>query len=131
MPILQRHPAFGKMVTGDGEPYRYLVESIRKFPPPDLFSEMIRDAGFARVTSRSLTAALPTSIPPGRSEAPLFAALRHSLHLVHVGFVLMREGVFALIPKRQVPTVLHPLLWILAAMARRMPAIAAPGMSRR
>lgn len=49
----------------------------------------------------------------------MFAALRHSLHLVHVGFVLMREGVFALIPKRQVPTVLHPLLWILAAMARR------------
>ena len=26
----------------------------------------------------------------------MFAALRHSLHLVHVGFVLMREGVFAL-----------------------------------
>jgi demethylmenaquinone methyltransferase/2-methoxy-6-polyprenyl-1,4-benzoquinol methylase len=48
-------PPLGKMVTGDGEPYRYLVESIRKFPPPDLFSEMIRDAGFARVTSRSLT----------------------------------------------------------------------------
>lgn len=49
----------------------------------------------------------------------MFAALRHSLHLVHVGFVLMREGVFALIPKRQVPAILHPLLWILAAMARR------------
>ena len=28
-------PAMGKVVTGDGEPYRYLVESIRKFPPPD------------------------------------------------------------------------------------------------
>eukprot|EP01037_Dinobryon_pediforme_P002477 gene2477-2516_t len=25
-------PAIGKAVTGDGEPYRYLVESIRKFP---------------------------------------------------------------------------------------------------
>lgn len=48
-------PPLGKMVTGDGEPYQYLVESIRKFPPPDLFSDMIREAGFARVTSRSLT----------------------------------------------------------------------------
>ncbi len=43
------------MVTGDGEPYRYLVESIRQFPRPDAFSEMIREAGFARVSHRSLT----------------------------------------------------------------------------
>jgi demethylmenaquinone methyltransferase / 2-methoxy-6-polyprenyl-1,4-benzoquinol methylase len=42
-------PALGKVVTGDGAPYRYLVESIRKFPPPDLFSGMIGEAGFARV----------------------------------------------------------------------------------
>ena len=27
-------PAMGKVVTGDGAAYRYLVESIRKFPPP-------------------------------------------------------------------------------------------------
>ena len=36
-------------MTGDGGPYRYLVESIRKFPSADSFAEMIRDAGFARV----------------------------------------------------------------------------------
>jgi ubiquinone biosynthesis protein len=48
----------------------------------------------------------------------LFAAIRHSLHLIHVGYVLMREGVFALVPKRQVPTLLHPLLWLLSALAR-------------
>jgi demethylmenaquinone methyltransferase / 2-methoxy-6-polyprenyl-1,4-benzoquinol methylase len=48
-------PPLGKMVTGDGEPYRYLVESIRQFPRPDAFSEMIREAGFARVSHRSLT----------------------------------------------------------------------------
>jgi demethylmenaquinone methyltransferase / 2-methoxy-6-polyprenyl-1,4-benzoquinol methylase len=41
-------PAIGKVVTGDGRPYRYLVESIRKFPSPDLFAEMIAGAGFAR-----------------------------------------------------------------------------------
>ena len=42
-------PAMGKVVTGDGAAYRYLVESIRKFPPPERFAEMIREAGFARV----------------------------------------------------------------------------------
>jgi demethylmenaquinone methyltransferase / 2-methoxy-6-polyprenyl-1,4-benzoquinol methylase len=41
-------PAIGKVVTGDGSPYRYLVESIRTFPSPDLFAGMIADAGFAR-----------------------------------------------------------------------------------
>ena len=42
-------PAIGKVVTGDGAAYRYLVESIRKFPSPDQFADMIRQAGFARV----------------------------------------------------------------------------------
>jgi len=43
-------PTLGRMVTGDGEAYRYLVESIRRFPPPDAFAQMMRDAGFARVS---------------------------------------------------------------------------------
>jgi demethylmenaquinone methyltransferase/2-methoxy-6-polyprenyl-1,4-benzoquinol methylase len=42
-------PAMGKVVTGDGGAYRYLVESIRKFPPPERFADMIREGGFARV----------------------------------------------------------------------------------
>mgnify|MGYP001256719983 CR=1 FL=1 len=45
-------PRIGKMVAGDGEPYRYLVESIRKFPNQDNFAAMIRKAGFDRVTWR-------------------------------------------------------------------------------
>jgi demethylmenaquinone methyltransferase/2-methoxy-6-polyprenyl-1,4-benzoquinol methylase len=48
-------PAIGKAVTGDGAPYRYLVESIRSFPDQLRFSEMIRGAGFERVEHRSLT----------------------------------------------------------------------------
>ncbi|GGH06257.1 ubiquinone/menaquinone biosynthesis C-methyltransferase UbiE [Alsobacter metallidurans] len=48
-------PALGKVVTGDGEPYRYLVESIRKFPRPAVFSAMIREAGFGRVTDRPMS----------------------------------------------------------------------------
>lgn len=48
-------PAVGKVVTGDGDPYRYLVESIRKFPPPQKFENMISQAGFARTSHRMLT----------------------------------------------------------------------------
>ncbi len=49
----------------------------------------------------------------------MFAGLRHSLHLIHVGTVLMREGVFALIPRASVPVPLRPLAWLLAVLARR------------
>ena len=48
-------PAIGKAVTGDGESYRYLVESIRKFPDQENFAAMIRKAGFARVSFRNYT----------------------------------------------------------------------------
>ncbi|SUB03167.1 Ubiquinone/menaquinone biosynthesis methyltransferase ubiE [Pannonibacter phragmitetus] len=48
-------PAMGQAVTGDGEPYRYLVESIRKFPNQERFAQMIRTAGFERVTYRNYT----------------------------------------------------------------------------
>ena len=43
-------PPIGKLVTGDSQPYQYLVESIRKFPAPAAFSAMIASAGFRRVT---------------------------------------------------------------------------------
>ena len=42
-------PPMGRIVTGDREPYQYLVESIRKFPAPAEFSAMIARAGFKRV----------------------------------------------------------------------------------
>jgi demethylmenaquinone methyltransferase/2-methoxy-6-polyprenyl-1,4-benzoquinol methylase len=48
-------PAIGRAVTGDAEAYRYLVESIRKFPKPPAFAEMIRKAGFRRVSHQPLT----------------------------------------------------------------------------
>jgi demethylmenaquinone methyltransferase / 2-methoxy-6-polyprenyl-1,4-benzoquinol methylase len=48
-------PAIGKIVTGDGEPYRYLVESIRRFPTPERFADMIGEAGFARVETTRLS----------------------------------------------------------------------------
>ncbi|MGJ4941129.1 bifunctional demethylmenaquinone methyltransferase/2-methoxy-6-polyprenyl-1,4-benzoquinol methylase UbiE [Bradyrhizobium sp. HKCCYLS1011] len=48
-------PQLGRAVTGDAESYRYLVESIRKFPNPSLFGEMISNAGFSRVSWRILS----------------------------------------------------------------------------
>jgi demethylmenaquinone methyltransferase / 2-methoxy-6-polyprenyl-1,4-benzoquinol methylase len=48
-------PPLGRVVTGDAESYQYLVESIRKFPRPNAFAEMIRAAGFSRVSWQSLS----------------------------------------------------------------------------
>ena len=48
-------PAIGKVVAGDGAAYRYLVESIRQFPPPETFAGMIEAAGFKRVEFTRLT----------------------------------------------------------------------------
>jgi demethylmenaquinone methyltransferase / 2-methoxy-6-polyprenyl-1,4-benzoquinol methylase len=48
-------PPLGRAVTGDGESYRYLVESIRKFPRPGAFAEMIGAAGFSRVGWQSFS----------------------------------------------------------------------------
>ena len=57
-------------VAGDAEPYRYLVESIRRFPNQARFAAMIERAGFARVDlPQSLRRASPRSIPAGSSEA--------------------------------------------------------------
>lgn len=39
-------PRIGQMIAGDAESYRYLVESIRRFPPMPEFEAMIRRAGF-------------------------------------------------------------------------------------
>ncbi len=41
-------PRLGQLIAGDADSYRYLVESIRKFPPMPQFEQMIRHAGFVR-----------------------------------------------------------------------------------
>jgi demethylmenaquinone methyltransferase/2-methoxy-6-polyprenyl-1,4-benzoquinol methylase len=42
-------PKIGKAVAQDEDSYRYLVESIRRFPPMPVFKGMIEKAGFAQV----------------------------------------------------------------------------------
>jgi demethylmenaquinone methyltransferase / 2-methoxy-6-polyprenyl-1,4-benzoquinol methylase len=48
-------PALGRAVTGDAESYRYLVESIRRFPKPEAFAAILRTAGFRRVSFAQMT----------------------------------------------------------------------------
>lgn len=64
MPILDRLyelysfnviPRLGQLVAGSGDPYRYLVESIARFPNQDAFVALIAQAGFRRVQYRNLT----------------------------------------------------------------------------
>jgi demethylmenaquinone methyltransferase / 2-methoxy-6-polyprenyl-1,4-benzoquinol methylase len=51
-------PRIGKIVADDEESYRYLVESIRRFPKPEEFRAMIADAGFVRTKAETLLGGL-------------------------------------------------------------------------
>ncbi len=42
-------PKLGKLIAQDEDSYRYLIESIRRFPPMPEFAAMIRSAGFVSV----------------------------------------------------------------------------------
>lgn len=48
-------PTLGGIVAGDAQSYRYLVESIRRFPKPEDFAALMRAAGFARVSHQRIT----------------------------------------------------------------------------
>jgi demethylmenaquinone methyltransferase/2-methoxy-6-polyprenyl-1,4-benzoquinol methylase len=48
-------PRLGSMVAGDADAYRYLAESIRRFPSQTRFAKMIATAGFSRVKFRNMT----------------------------------------------------------------------------
>jgi demethylmenaquinone methyltransferase/2-methoxy-6-polyprenyl-1,4-benzoquinol methylase len=48
-------PMLGRVVAQDAEAYRYLHESIRRFPPQRELAERMRRAGFARVSWRNMT----------------------------------------------------------------------------
>ena len=51
-------PRLGAAVTGDADAYRYLVESIRRFPPQEELARRFEKAGFARVDWRNLSAGI-------------------------------------------------------------------------
>lgn len=51
-------PWIGGLVSGNKEAYRYLPASVRAFPAPEKFCDMIKDAGFRSVRFRTLTLGL-------------------------------------------------------------------------
>ena len=53
-------PRVGKVVAHDEESYRYLVESIRRFPKPAAFKAMVADAGFVRAHAEPMLGGLVT-----------------------------------------------------------------------
>jgi demethylmenaquinone methyltransferase/2-methoxy-6-polyprenyl-1,4-benzoquinol methylase len=48
-------PTLGRIVADDADAYRYLVESIRRFPRPQAFADMMQAAGFRRVSFRPMS----------------------------------------------------------------------------
>ena len=53
-------PKVGKVVADDEESYRYLVESIRRFPKPAAFKAMVTQAGFIRANAEPMLGGLVT-----------------------------------------------------------------------
>ena len=53
-------PKVGRVVTDDEESYRYLVESIRRFPRPPVFKAMVAEAGFVRANAEPMLGGLVT-----------------------------------------------------------------------
>ena len=45
----------GKLIVGDSDSYKYLVESIRKFPNQEDFLDMLKNAGFENSKYRNLS----------------------------------------------------------------------------
>lgn len=53
-------PRIGKAIADDEASYRYLVESIRRFPRPDAFKRMVAEAGFVRPAAEPMLGGLVT-----------------------------------------------------------------------
>ena len=53
-------PRIGKVIADDEASYRYLVESIRRFPGPEAFRHMVADAGFVRASAEPMLGGLVT-----------------------------------------------------------------------
>ena len=53
-------PRIGKTIARDEDSYRYLAESIRRFPRPDAFRRTVADAGFVRAAAEPMLGGLVT-----------------------------------------------------------------------
>ena len=53
-------PKLGKAIADDEASYKYLVESIQRFPRPEQFRAMVSDAGFVRAAAEPMLGGLVT-----------------------------------------------------------------------
>ena len=82
-------PFFGRIVARDAESYRYLHESIRRFPPQRDLAERMRKAGFANVAWRDMTLGVVALHRAGASE--MLRALRNTWRLLRMALSLARH----------------------------------------
>jgi len=47
-------PTFGRVLVGDGKPYRYLVDSIKMHPDQETFKSMMQDAGYVHANYENM-----------------------------------------------------------------------------
>ena len=65
-------PLIGRLISGDGAPYEYLIESIRLHPDQEALKSMIEDAGLRQVAYRNFLSgvcALHSAVKPGLRDA--------------------------------------------------------------
>ncbi len=63
-------PRIGKAVADDEASYRYLVESIRRFPRPPAFAAMIEQAGVVRARFEPMLGGLVALTTAGKFKGP-------------------------------------------------------------
>ena len=119
-------PPLGRAVTGDAESYQYLVESIRKFPKPNAFAEMMRAR---RLFPRQLAKSFGRHRGAAFGLAFVISAITHIARLARAGFVFAREGVFGVVDPSLVPPP-GQLALRLARLIERPGAKSGPRLSR-
>jgi demethylmenaquinone methyltransferase/2-methoxy-6-polyprenyl-1,4-benzoquinol methylase len=60
-------PAIGGAISGEAGAYKYLPESVRRFPDAEQLAEMMRDAGFLEVRFERMTGGI-VALHVGRVE---------------------------------------------------------------
>ena len=110
-------PFFGRIVARDAESYRYLHESIRRFPSQRALAERMRKAGFANVAWRDMTLGVVALHWAGASE--MLRALRNTWRLLRMALSLARHD--ALFPLETLGIVPALVAWARLFARRRDP----------
>ena len=119
-------PALGRMVAGDAESYRYLVESIRRFPQPPEFR---RHAARRRICARVVSDHERRDRGAASGLAPVIAGPAHLVRLGRAGFVFAREGVLGLIDPAMLPAPARAALRLARVFERPSDGAAATRLS--